>query len=211
MPVHLFVYFGIVALAIILPGPDTAVVTKNALVHGRAAGLGSAVGVNAGLTVWTLATAVGLTGLLRASGSAFDVVKLIGAAYLVWLGARALWDARHTGDGPALEGGLSARRSIGRGGGFRQGMLSNLANPKIAIFFTSLLPQFVSTHHATLPQLLLLGGIFIAMNLVWMSSYALAAVRLSAALNRPRVKARIDRISGCALIGVGVWLATDRR
>src|ERR1700753_2764851 len=91
---HLLVYVGIVALLVLLPGPDTAVVTKNALLHGRPAAIGTAVGVNAGLSIWTVATAVGLTGLLRASATAYDVLKLLGAAYLVWLGARALWESR---------------------------------------------------------------------------------------------------------------------
>jgi threonine/homoserine/homoserine lactone efflux protein len=218
MPLHLLVYVGVVALIIVLPGPDTAVVTKNALLHGRPAALGTAVGVNGGLSVWTIATAVGLTGLLRASGTAYDALKLVGAAYLIWLGARALWDSRggaDAGDGvaDAAGGRISGRprRDLGAGDGFRQGALSNLANPKIAIFFTSLLPQFVSTHHSALPQLLILGAIFIAMNMAWMSGYALAAVRLSTALAAPPVKRLIDRVSGCALVGVGVWLATDRR
>lgn len=216
MPLHLLVYVGIVTLIVLLPGPDTAVVTKNALLHGRPAALGSAVGVNAGLSVWTFATAVGLTSLLRASGTAYDALRLLGAAYLVWLGVRALWDSRRAAAGTVdVAGDLSmaagSRRALDADDGFRQGLISNLANPKIAIFFTSLLPQFVSTHTAALPQLLILGGVFIAINLAWMSSYALAAVRLSGALRRPRVRSLIDRVSGVTLVGVGVWLATERR
>ena len=208
MPVHVLVYVGVVIAIALLPGPDTAVVTKNALIHGRSAALGTAVGINVGLCVWTLATALGVASLLRASGTAFDALKLAGAAYLIWMGLRALRDSRrHTNDSDDA----AAARVIGGRGGFRQGMFSNLANPKVAVFFTSLLPQFVSTHHAALPQLFMLGAIFIAINLVWMSSYAMAAVRMSSALKRPHVKAMVDRISGVALVGVGVWLATERR
>ena len=91
-----------------------------------------------------------------------------------------------------------------------QGLISNLANPKVGIFFTSLLPQFVSPHSSALLQMLMLGGIFIAFNVFWMCSYALAAVRLAHVLSRPRIKAAIDRFSGLVLVGVGIRLAIER-
>ncbi len=207
MPNHLLVYIGVVTAIALLPGPDTAVVTRNALVHGREAALGSAIGVNVGLATWTLATALGVAAILRSSATVYDLLRLLGALYLIWIGARALWDSRHPGDAPASAAG-SGRTIDGRGG-FRQGVISNLANPKVGIFFTSLLPQFISPHGAALPQMLLLGGIFIAINIVWMSSYALAAVRLSDVLSRPRIKARIDRLSGLVLVGVGIRIAIE--
>ncbi len=208
MPHHLLVYIGVVTAIALLPGPDTAVVTRNALVHGREAALGSAIGVNVGLATWTLATALGVAAVLRSSAAVYDTLKLLGALYLIWIGARALWDSRHPGDTPARAAG--AGRAIDGRGGFRQGVISNLANPKVGIFFTSLLPQFISPGAAALPQMLLLGGIFIAINIIWMCSYALAAVRLSEVLSRPRVKARIDRLSGLVLVGVGIRLAIER-
>ncbi len=208
MPEHLLVYVGVVVAIALLPGPDTAVVTKNALIHGREAALGSAIGVNVGLSVWTLATALGVAAILRSSATVYDVLKLIGALYLVWIGARTLWDSRRARAGAAEEN--NAARSLDRRGGFLQGVISNLANPKVGIFFTSLLPQFVSTHHSALLQMLILGGIFIAFNVFWMCSYALAAVRLSHVLSRRRVKAVIDRVSGLVLVGVGIRLAIER-
>lgn len=208
MPHHFLVYVGVVIAIILLPGPDTAVVTKNALIHGRGAALGSAVGVNVGLSVWTVATALGVASLLKASGSVYTALKLVGAAYLVYIGVRALLDSRRAAPG-SQAGARSARTLDGRGG-LTQGMLSNLANPKIAIFFTSLLPQFVSGHGSALLQMLLLGGAFVALNVAWMCSYALAAVRLSNVLSRARVKAAINRISGVALIGVAIRLAIER-
>lgn len=207
MPVHLLVYVGVVVAIALLPGPDTAVVTKNALVHGRDAALGSAVGVNIGLAVWTLATALGVAAILRSSATVYGALKLVGALYLVWIGARTLWDSRRSRRAAAAETG--AGRAIDGRGGFRQGVISNLANPKVGIFFTSLLPQFVSTHHSALLQMLMLGGIFIAFNVFWMCSYALAAVRLSHVLSRTRVKAVVDRVSGLALVGVGIRLAIE--
>jgi threonine/homoserine/homoserine lactone efflux protein len=205
--VHLLVYVGVVVAIALLPGPDTAVVTKNALVHGREAALGSAIGVNIGLSVWTLATALGVAAILRSSATVYDALKLVGALYLVWIGARTLWDSRRRGVSSAE--GAGGRTIDGRGG-FLQGVISNLANPKVGIFFTSLLPQFVSPHGSALLQMLILGGIFIAFNVFWMCSYALAAVRLSHILSRARVKAVIDRFSGLVLIGVGIRLALER-
>lgn len=208
MPLHLFVYVGVVVAIALLPGPDTAVVTRNALVHGRDAALGSAIGVNIGLSVWTLATALGVAAILRSSATVYDALKLIGALYLIWIGVRTLWDSRRTRAGAGEE--TPAARALDGRGGLLQGVVSNLANPKVGIFFTSLLPQFVSTHHSALLQMLMLGGIFIAFNVVWMASYALAAVRLAHVLSRRRVKAVIDRVSGLVLVGVGIRLATER-
>src|SRR6202034_4324506 len=94
MPHHLLVYIGVVVAIALLPGPDTAVVTKNALIHGREAALGSAIGVNIGLAVWTLATALGVAAILRSSATVYDGLKLVGALYLVRIGARTLWDSR---------------------------------------------------------------------------------------------------------------------
>jgi threonine/homoserine/homoserine lactone efflux protein len=208
VPTHFLIYVGIVVAIALLPGPDTAVVTKNALIHGREAALGSAIGVNVGLAVWTVATAAGVAAVLRSSAVVYDSLRLIGALYLIWIGARALWDSRRPG-GDGTQPTVTPRSIDGRGG-FRQGVISNLANPKVGIFFTSLLPQFVSPHGSALLQMLLLGATFIAFNVVWMSSYALAAVRLSDVLSRARVKATIDRCTGLILVGVGLRLALER-
>ncbi|HEY2572374.1 MAG TPA: LysE family translocator, partial [Solirubrobacteraceae bacterium] len=127
---------------------------------------------------------------------------------LIWIGVRAILDSRRTTRG--TQPVARPARTIDRRGGFNQGVISNLANPKVAIFFTSLLPQFVSGQGSALLQLLLLGATFIAINVAWMCSYALAAVRLSEVLSRARVKAAIDRFSGVVLIGVGIRLAIER-
>jgi RhtB (resistance to homoserine/threonine) family protein len=203
-------FAGVAALLIITPGPDTAVVTKNALLHGRRTALGTALGVNTGLLVWTVASAFGLAALVRASSVAFDALKFAGALYLIWLGIQALRAAHRSAPG------LIAPRSTSRpqaGGlfGFRQGVASDLANPKIAVFFTSLLPQFVSHHGATLWPFLLLGGLFVAMTTAWLSGFAVAASRASGALRRPRVKRALDRFTGVVLIAFGLRLATEHR
>jgi threonine/homoserine/homoserine lactone efflux protein len=208
VPNHLLVYVGVVVAIALLPGPDTAVVTKNALIHGRDAALGSAIGVNVGLSVWTVATALGVAAILRSSATVYDALKLIGACYLIYIGARTLWESRRLRPGADAE--TATARSLDGRGGFLQGVISNLANPKVGIFFTSLLPQFVSPHGSALLEMLMLGAIFIAFNVFWMSSYALAAVKLSHILSRRRVKAVIDRVSGLVLVGVGIRLAVER-
>lgn len=203
------VFVGVSAVVILLPGPDTAVVTKNILLSGRRAGLGTSIGVCTGLSVWTLAAALGVASVLRASEAAFTALKLVGAAYLVWLGVQAFRAARHAAEPPAADEQRTTVDTSRRG--FRQGLLSNLANPKIAVFFTSLLPQFVDPGRSVLLPFLLLGLIFVLMTFAWLCTYSLLAARAAAGLQRPRVKAALDRITGTILIAVGIRLALERR
>jgi len=208
--IHLGAFVAVAAVVIIAPGPDTVLVTKNALLHGRGAALATSLGVNTGLLVWSLAAAFGVAAVVRASAVAFTALKLVGACYLAWLGLQALRAAWRR-DGHAVDGGGLQRRELGTLGGFRQGLFSDLANPKIAVFFTGLLPQFVSSRHAVLEPFLILGGLFVAMTLAWLCAYALVAARVSAVLTRPRVKAALDALTGAVLVGFGVRLALERR
>jgi threonine/homoserine/homoserine lactone efflux protein len=208
--IHLWAFLAVAAVVIIAPGPDTVLVTKNALLHGRAAALATSFGVNAGLLVWTLAAAFGVAAVVRASAVAFTVLKIAGACYLAWLGLQALRAAWRR-DGHQIAPESRPRRALGALSGFRQGLLSDLANPKIAVFFTGLLPQFVSSRHTVLGPFLLLGGLFVTMTLIWLCAYALVAARISAVLTRPRVKAALDGITGLVLVGFGVKLALERR
>jgi RhtB (resistance to homoserine/threonine) family protein len=210
MGLHLLVFIGVAAIVIVIPGPDTAVVTKNVLMHGRRAGFGTSLGVSAGLSMWTIAAAVGVASLVRASEVAFTVLKLLGALYLVWLGFQALRAAgRPVGEHDPSH--AAGRPAMGARGGFRQGFLSDLANPKIGIFFTSLLPQFVSAGHAVLLPFLILGAIFVVMTVVWLLAYTLVAARAARTLMRPGVRAALDRFTGVVLIGLGLRLAVERR
>jgi RhtB (resistance to homoserine/threonine) family protein len=209
MGAHLLLFIGVAAIVIVVPGPDTAVVTKNILVHGRRAGFGTSMGVSTGIGVWTLAAAIGVASVVRASAVAFTVLKLVGALYLIWLGVQALRAAGHPASG-ARASNASAPPMSGLGG-FRQGLLSDLANPKIGIFFTSLLPQFVDRGHPVLLPFLALGAVFVVMTVLWLSAYCLVAARAAATLQRPRVKAVMDRVTGCVLIALGLRLAIEHR
>ncbi len=209
MGVHLLVFMGVAAIVIVVPGPDTAVVTKNVLVHGRRVALGTSLGVTAGLSVWTVAAAVGVASVVRASAVAFTVLKLIGALYLVWLGLQALRAAGRAAGEHVSQ--TAARPGIGALGGFRQGLFSDLANPKIGVFFTSLLPQFVDPGHSVLLPFMALGAIFVLMTALWLCAYCLIAARAAETLKRPRVRAALDRVTGLVLIAIGLRLATERR
>ena len=209
MGLHLTAFLGVATLMIITPGPDTALVTKNGLMYGRRASIATAFGVITGVLVWTLAAALGVAAIVHASATAFTVMKLAGAAYLIWLGIQALRAAGHANaaDGQVVTGGrtMNVRR------GFRQGLINDLANPKIAAFFTSLLPQFIDGGQPVLAPLLVLGALFAALTLAWLIVFALMASKAGGLLTRPRVKAGLDRLTGVVLIGLGVRLVTERR
>ena len=208
MGIHLLPFIGVSILLVIAPGPDTVLVTKNALLYGRRAALGTVGGISVGLAIWTTAAALGVAAVLRESQVAFTVLRVAGAIYLVWLGIGALRAARSRTGGPFAVSDGATGPLDGRGG-FRQGLLCNLGNPKIAVFFTSLLPQFVSAHTPVLVPFLVLGVVFALLGLAWLCAYALLATRLSALLRSPRVKATLDAITGVVLIAVGARVALE--
>jgi threonine/homoserine/homoserine lactone efflux protein len=192
----------IAALVTITPGVDMALVMRNTLRGGMHAALATTLGIIAGLLVWMTASAAGVASLLRASAEAFTVLKLLGAAYLVYLGVQTLLQARTR---------TEARPPQRRGSPFRQGFVSNLLNPKIAVFYATFLPQFVGPDDPVLAKTLLLGSIHIAMGLVWLPLYAYAIVRAGAALRRPSVMRAVERLTGTVLVALGLRLALERR
>jgi threonine/homoserine/homoserine lactone efflux protein len=202
--VDLLAFLGISVLVIVTPGQDTALAIRNSLLGGRRPGVFTALGVSTGQAVWALATSVGLAALIVAFEPAFVALKLAGAAFLVYLGVQALLAAvrgthvvRGGGGGP-LNAGIA----------FRQGVVSNLGNPKMAVFFTSLLPQFGAESFA---GLLALGLVFCTMTFVWLSAYAFAVARVGDVLRRPSVRRVFDAVLGAVLVALGFRLATERR
>jgi RhtB (resistance to homoserine/threonine) family protein len=209
MHVELLPFLVLSVLLILIPGPDTAIVTKNALLGGRRSAVLAAVGVSVGLTIWTVAAAFGIAALLRASAVAFLVLKLAGAIYLIWIGVQML-RARDLLAAATNAGHGVARRGSGRKA-LRQGLLSDLGNPKIAVFFTSFLPQFVHGHGSAFVPLLVLGGIFVVLTFAWLAGYGIVVGRASAFMRRPAVRQALDRFTGIVLIGFGVKLAFEHR
>jgi threonine/homoserine/homoserine lactone efflux protein len=189
--------FLLVALVVIVtPGPDFALTVRNAAVRGKAGGIATALGVVTGQAAWSLATAAGVAALLLASQTVFTALRLAGATYLVYLGAAALLSAVR---GTPRE---KARRLPVRSP-YAQGLLSNLSNPKMPVFFTSLLPQFGSTFAA----LAVHGLAFAALTLVWLTAVAW----VGGALRVPAVRRAIDAVSGAVLVALGIHLAAERR
>ena len=204
---QLLPFLAVAAVVVVTPGVDMALVTKNALLHGRRPALATAVGINVGILLWTTAAALGLAAVITHSTTAFTVIKVAGALYLVYLGLQVLRASRLRSRMSAMP---VARAPLSTRVAFRQGLVSNLLNPKIAVFFTSFLPQFVATHRAG-SDLLLLGALFNAMGLVWLLGYALLAARGRKVLGRPSVKRTLDRVSGLVLIGLGIRIAFEHR
>jgi threonine/homoserine/homoserine lactone efflux protein len=200
--------FAIAALILIMiPGPDQALITRNALAGGRAGGLLTMTGGVLGLTVHATAAAFGLSALLLASAKAFTVLKIVGAVYLVWLGFQTLRAAARSRREPATEQAAAAprRRTVY----LRQGFLANALNPKVALFFVTFLPQFLSADAGSpRTQALLLSAIFAVLYLAWFAPYVAAVDRLGRWLRRPKVKARIEQVTGFVLVTVAVRLAT---
>ena len=199
---ELAAFLGIAILVIVTPGQDTALTIRNSLLGGRRGGVATALGVASGQACWTVATSIGLAALLVASEPVFVALKLVGAAYLVYLGLQALRHAIR----PAVETLDDATGLPHAPRAFRQGLLSNLGNPKMAVFFTSLLPQFGSSFWS----LLALGLLFCALTLVWLSAYSFAVARAGDLLRRPRIRRSLDALTGTLLVAFGIRLAADR-
>jgi threonine/homoserine/homoserine lactone efflux protein len=205
-------FLGVALLLIVAPGQDTALTIRNTLAGGRRAGVVTALGVAGGQAVWTVATCAGVAALLVASEPVFTALRLVGAAYLAYLGLQALAAAVRrdrtqlpaSGRRPTPASELAARAA------FRQGLLSNLGNPKMAVFFTSLLPQFLPAGGG-FAGLLALGLAFCGLTLAWLAGYALAVDRAGDLLRRPPVRRTLDAVTGAVLVALGLRLATDPR
>jgi threonine/homoserine/homoserine lactone efflux protein len=194
---HVLAFLAVSAVVIVTPGQDTALTIRNTLFGGRRNGVFTAAGVATGQAFWTIAASLGLAALLSASEPAFLAVRLAGAAYLIFLGLQTLFGWGH-----------ARRRTLDVRGAFRQGLISNLGNPKMAVFFTSLLPQFGGDSFAAL---LVLGLVFCSMTFAWLTGYAFAVERAGDFLRRGRVRAWLDRVTGAVLIAFGIRLATEAR
>ncbi|HEY7598215.1 MAG TPA: LysE family translocator [Actinophytocola sp.] len=197
---------GVVLLAAMSPGPDFVIVTRNAMLSGRRAGMACAAGIAVGVFTWAVVTALGISGLLAASAVAFTVVKLAGAAYLVLLGIRALLAARRGGYEPPPDSGDRANRGVLAA--FRQGLVTNLLNPKVAVFFTALLPQFVPAS-STAADHLLLGGVAATVSLLWFVVLSNVVSVLRRFLTTSRVRRTIDAVTGTLLVALGLRIAVQ--
>lgn len=206
MDTTLLAFAGVSLLLAVTPGPDMAVVTKNALAHGRRGVVLTTSGIGLALVIWVGATAVGLSALLRTSGEVLLILKIAGAAYLAYLGIRTLLESRQRpGDLLATAPPAAPAHAV-----FRQGFLSAISNPKLGVFFVTFLPQFVVPGQAVLPRLLELGVTFAVIGWVWMNAYGFFVTRLRDVITAPRVRQWMQRVTGVVLLGFGARLALER-
>ncbi len=201
-----WLFVGTGVLLNLVPGQDTLFILGRAISGGRRAGVSAALGIAVGSLCHTLAAVLGFSALIATSTAAFMAVKLAGAAYLVVLGIRMLWaPAAAAGDA----GDATTVRTLSSWSCFRQGVLTNVLNPKVALFFLALLPQFIDPHSSTkAAAFLALGASFVTTGTIWCLVLALAAARLRQFFARnPTVRTRLDRLTGALFVTLGVRLA----
>ena len=203
---YLVGFVGYATVLAILPGADTALVTRNALAIGRNRTMLTILGIGAGCIIHALASALGLSAILATSARAFDIVKTVGAVYLVWIGVQSIREAGRAQTAPPSTGVRSIASHP-----FLQGFLTNLLNPKVAIFYLTFLPQFIAPGSNVLRRSLLLASLHIGIGFVWLSGYAWFIDQIGGVLTRPRVKAWLERITGGLLVALGLRLAWERR
>ena len=229
---RLFAFLGVAALLTILPGADMALVTRNVLALGRRRTTLTILGICAGCVIHATASALGISAILATSATAYNIVKTAGAAYLAWIGIQSIRTAgrasqalpshpeERSDEGPTVLDRLpltegrsfaSLRMTTEGRAAFMQGFLTNVLNPKVAIFYLTFLPQFISPGEPVLARSLILASIHIGMGLVWLTVYAWFIDRLGSVLTRPVVKAWLERVTGGLLIALGARLAWERR
>jgi len=205
---HYWLFIATAIVLILTPGQDTFFILGRSIASGRPAGIAAALGVSAGTVVHTCAAALGLSALLATSPYAFMAVKFAGAAYLLYIGLRALL-TRSNG----LPGPQSGNGGDGRWPAFRQGIVTNLLNPKVALFFLALMPQFISAGSTNkVGAFLALGLTFVSLGLAWCTTLAVGAAWLRKVfLRRPSLATWMNRVAGTMFIALGLRLATTRQ
>jgi threonine/homoserine/homoserine lactone efflux protein len=195
-------FLGVAVLVSLLPGPATALVVRSAALHGRREAFHTVLGNSTGILFWALASALGISALVAASETAFFVLKVVGAVVLVWLGVQAVrGGGRAAGEGTP---GLSRRPYV-------QGLVTSGANPKLAVFFIALLPQFVPDGAPVLPWTLAMAAVLIAVDLVYFSALAWVVSRAKRAIVGSRLARRVEQLTGAVMIGLGVRVAIESR
>jgi threonine/homoserine/homoserine lactone efflux protein len=212
----------VVGLLTLTPGIDTALVLRSSLTEGRRAAFSTLAGVSLGVLVWGVAAAVGISALLTASRLLYDVLRLAGAAYMIYLGAKLLWHSRAASgvdlpdapgdiesDGRAHGAALASTHPPRLRGAFARGFLTNVLNPKVGVFYVAILPQFLPHDVPAALGGLLLALVHFVEGWAWLSLLILATQAMRSWLARPKVERWIDRVTGLVLIGFSVRVATD--
>lgn len=194
---------------IILPGPDTAIATKNTLTVGKSGGLKTALGTCCALLIHTSAAVFGLSAIIVKSALLFSVFKYVGAIYLIYLGVKTLWSLRRKEEEAATVD-VNAKSQFANTSCFKQGFLTNILNPKVAVFFLTFLPQFVDAEHNTFIPFLLMGITYTVLTAIWFFLYVLLINQVSAFMKKPTSQKIIEGITGTVLVGFGIKLALEK-
>ena len=211
MDASFLTFLGFSAVVIVTPGPDTALTVRNTFLGGRHGGILTALGVSAGQVVWSVTTSLGLVALLLAFEPIYQALKLFGAAYLVYLGVQSLRSAFRGKSLPGIERKCGAGARLPSAKAFRQGVINNLANPKMAVFFASVMPQFAHSGDGMLSTLVLLGFVFSVLTFLWLTFYAVIIARVGQFVHGSSLGRAIDSTAGMALIALGLKVATEER
>jgi threonine/homoserine/homoserine lactone efflux protein len=202
--------FLVIALLVTMtPGPGTATVLRVAARDGRAAARGTILGNSAGILTWGVLSAVGVSSLIQASQIAYDVLRIGGATVLVVLGARSLL-ARHRAGGQQPQQSDETHGERLRRAGWRAGLVTSLSNPKLAVFFIALFPQFLTRGSPVLPYSLAMAATVVALDIAWFSALTYAVDKARTTL-RPRVQRVMEQVTGAVMIGLGIRLAIESR
>jgi threonine/homoserine/homoserine lactone efflux protein len=205
MAVALLTFLAAAALIIVAPGPDTLLVTRNVFRRGRRGGLITAAGTVTGLVLWSVAAALGLSALLAASEVGYNVARVAGGLYLIWLGVQSL---RSHGTAPAT---ATEATPMPMHRAYLSGVLSNLLNPKIGVFFITFLPGFVPMGAPVGSTAALLGALFVLETALWLLVLVWLVGNGTGRLSRPGVRRWVDRVTGVVLIGFGIRVVADTR
>lgn len=195
-------FSAVAALVTIAPGPDFVLVVRTAIAYDRRRAIAASLGICSGLFVWALVSAAGITALLTASEIAFTVIRLAGAVYLVWLGADAIRSAgRESTDPPP--------RFRTQWHAYRTGLINNVLNPKVGVFYVTVLPTFIPSDAPVLPVSLLLASIHVVQGIIWLVAVALSVERARRFFTSRRTRRLLEQTTGAALVGFGVTVAID--
>ncbi len=203
--------FVVLAAALtVSPGADTLLVIRNVVARGRGAGIATAFGICCGLFVHATLSALGLSVLLAHSTWTYELVKVLGALYLIWLGLQSLAQTLRRSPADDDTAAMIAGTPSSRGRSFREGLVTNVLNPKVAVFYLAFLPQFIGVHDPVFAKSMLLAGLHASMGLAWLVALAAALDRARAVITRPRVRRLLGGVSGAILIGLGARLVLAR-
>ncbi|RIW26870.1 LysE family translocator [Bacillus salacetis] len=200
-----FLFIIMSIMLILLPGPDTAIITRNTLSGGSPNGMKTLYGTICALIIHTLAAVAGLSAVIVKSAFLFSVFKYAGALYLIYLGIKSLWAIKHNTFENALSHTKFKNKSY-----FKQGFLTNILNPKVAVFFLTFLPQFVNKGSDPLMPFILMGATYALLTSAWFMLYLFLINQISTFMKKPGTTKVIEGMTGLVLIVFGIRLALEK-